>query len=110
MVGRIASCCSIRSRLTDRTQRLISAALAALGIYAAAAATAQQSRAQEPEEEYGEFLARPAELASLPVNDIFKSLRLTAGAMLLGKKVYEKNCAACHGADLEGFPISMRLI
>ena len=79
-------------------------ALAALAICAAAAATVQQSRAQEPEEEYGEFLARPAELASLPVNDIFKSLRLTAGAMLLGKKVYEKNCAACHGADLEGIP------
>jgi cbb3-type cytochrome c oxidase subunit III len=106
MVGskRIAACRSIRSLSTDRTRRLISVALAALGICAAAADTVPQSRAQEPEEEYGEFLARPGELASVPVNDIFKSVRLTAGAMLLGKKVYEKNCAACHGADLKGIP------
>jgi cytochrome c oxidase cbb3-type subunit III len=104
MVGskRIATCRSIGSLSTDRTRHLISVAIAALGICAAAAVP--QSRAQEPEEEYGEFLARPAELASLPVNDIFKSVRLTAGAMLLGKKVYEKNCAACHGADLKGIP------
>jgi cytochrome c oxidase cbb3-type subunit III len=104
MVGskRIAAYRSIRSLATDRTQRLISVALAALGIYAAAAATVEQSRAQEPEEEYGEFLARAEELASVPVNDIFKSIRLTAGAMLLGKKVYERNCTACHGDDLKG--------
>jgi cytochrome c oxidase cbb3-type subunit 3 len=75
-----------------------------LGICAAAGAAAQQSPGQEPEEEYGEFLARPEELGSIPVNDIFKSLRLTAGAMSLGKKVYEKNCASCHGADLKGIP------
>ncbi len=103
MVGskRIAACGSIRSLSTDRT---LPVALVALGICAAAAATVQQSRAQGPEEEYGEFLARPAELLSLPVNDIFQSVRLTAGAMLLGKKVYAKNCAACHGDDLKGIP------
>jgi cytochrome c oxidase cbb3-type subunit 3 len=56
------------------------------------------------EEEYGEFLARPKELTSVAVNDIVKSLRLNAGAMLLGKKVYDKNCALCHGADLKGSP------
>jgi cytochrome c oxidase cbb3-type subunit 3 len=75
-----------------------------LGICAAAGTVAQQPPATEPEEEYGEFLARPGELGSFAVNDIFKSLRLTAGAMSLGKKVYEKNCAMCHGADLKGIP------
>jgi len=75
-----------------------------LAICAAAGTAAQQPLATEPEEEYGEFLARPGELGSFAVNDIFKSLRLTAGAMSLGKKVYEKNCAMCHGADLKGIP------
>jgi len=75
-----------------------------LAVWAAAAAAAQQPTAPEPEEEYGEFLARTEELASVPVNDIFRSIRLTAGAMLLGKKVYEKHCATCHGADLKGIP------
>jgi cbb3-type cytochrome c oxidase subunit III len=54
------------------------------------------------EDEYGEFLARPEELANVPVNDIIKSIRLNAGATVLGKNVYDKNCAACHGADMKG--------
>jgi cytochrome c oxidase cbb3-type subunit 3 len=92
------------SRSTKPTRHLISAALVVLAICAAAGTAAQQPPATEPEEEYGEFLARPGELGSFAVNDIFKSLRLTAGAMSLGKKVYEKNCAMCHGADLKGIP------
>src|SRR5262245_366116 len=80
---------------------LIPAAVAALGLCIAAA---EQAAAPEPEEEFGEFLARPAELASVPVNDIAKSLRLNGGAMSLGKKVYAKACASCHGADLKGLP------
>ena len=56
------------------------------------------------EEEYGEFLARPEELGSVAVNDIVKSIRMNGSAMLLGKRVFEKNCAACHGADLKGLP------
>ncbi len=106
MVGkrRIAACRSVRSLSIHRTHQLISAALATLMICAAVAIAAEQPAGPEPEEEYGEFLARPAELASIPVNDIFKSIRLTAGAMSLGKKVYEKSCAACHGADLKGIP------
>lgn len=56
------------------------------------------------EEEYGEFLARPEELAAVPVNDITESTRLNAIALVLGKLVYDKNCAQCHGADLKGNP------
>src|SRR5262249_24399739 len=97
----VATCRSVWSRSTKRTRHLISATFVVLGICATAA---QQPPATEPEEEYGEFLARPGELGSFAVIDIFKSLRLTAGAMSLGKKVYEKNCAVCHGADLKGIP------
>jgi cbb3-type cytochrome c oxidase subunit III len=78
---------------------LASTAFAVLFVAAAVNTAAPQS---PPEEEYGEFLARPKELASASVNDIAKSIRLNAGARLLGKKVYDKNCAACHGADLKG--------
>jgi cytochrome c oxidase cbb3-type subunit III len=106
MVGskQVATCRSVLSRSTKRNRHLISATLVVLAICAAAGTVAQQPPATEPEEEYGEFLARPGELGSFAVNDIFKSLRLTAGAMSLGKKVYEKNCAMCHGADLKGIP------
>jgi cytochrome c oxidase cbb3-type subunit 3 len=106
MVGskQVATSLSVWLQSTKRTGHLISATLVVLGICAAAGAAAQQPAATEPEEEYGEFLARPGELGSFAVNDIFKSLRLTAGAMSLGKKVYEKNCAMCHGVDLKGIP------
>ena len=60
-----------------------------------------QSPAEEPPE-YGEFLARPKELESVAANDIVKSIRLNATAMTVGKTVYEKNCAGCHGVDLKG--------
>jgi len=53
-------------------------------------------------EEYGEFLARPEELASLAVNDIVKSTRLNTTAMRVGRDVFAKVCAGCHGADLKG--------
>jgi len=76
------------------------AALLALGIGVAV----QQTAAAEPEEEYGEFLALPGELASVPVNDIARSLRMNATAMALGKKVYASACAGCHGAELKGIP------
>jgi cbb3-type cytochrome c oxidase subunit III len=58
---------------------------------------------QEPLE-YGEFLARPEELAAVATNDIVKSLRLNHIAMIEGATVYEKNCAGCHGAELKGLP------
>jgi cytochrome c oxidase cbb3-type subunit III len=77
---------------------LIAAAEAA----AAAAVTPHATETWGGEEEYGEYLASPAELASTPVNEIVKSLRLNAQAMKLGEAVFEKNCAQCHGADLKG--------
>ena len=54
------------------------------------------------EDEYGEFVARASELVDVPSNEIVKSIRLNAQAMLLGKAVYDKNCASCHGEDLKG--------
>ena len=102
--GRYMACRSVLSQSATGTRRLASAALVVLGIGATANTAAQQPPSPEPEEEYGEFLARPEDLASVAVNDIVKSIRLNAGAMSLGKKVYEKNCAACHGVDLKGIP------
>src|SRR5258707_14088257 len=104
MVGskQVAMCRSVLSRSTKRTRYLISATLVVLGICAAAGTAAQQPPATEPEEEYGEILDSPGGLGSFAVNYIFKSLRLTAAAMSLGEKGYEKNCAMWHGADREG--------
>jgi cytochrome c oxidase cbb3-type subunit 3 len=64
----------------------------------------QASPPAQDEEEYGEFLAYPEELASVPVNDIVKSIRMNGSAMRLGSRVYDKACASCHGADLKGAP------
>ena len=54
------------------------------------------------DDEYGEFLARPQELIPTPVNEIAKSIRLNATATAIGREVYEKNCASCHGEDMRG--------
>jgi cytochrome c oxidase cbb3-type subunit III len=79
--------------------------LAAVGAsLLAAVASAQQPVPREPEEEYGEWLAAPAELATVPVDRIARSLRLNGQAMLLGQKVFAQHCAGCHGADLKGLP------
>jgi cytochrome c oxidase cbb3-type subunit 3 len=70
----------------------------------AAVAAAQQRAPREPEEEYGEWLVAPADLAPVSVNRIARSLRLNGQAMMLGRKVYADHCAGCHGADLKGLP------
>jgi cytochrome c oxidase cbb3-type subunit 3 len=105
MIGgtRIGACWFILLRRVPCIHHLIAAAVMA-SIGCASGTFAQQPGATEPEEEYGEFLARPTELGSVPVNDILKSLRMNAGAMLLGRKVYERSCVGCHGADLKGIP------
>jgi cbb3-type cytochrome c oxidase subunit III len=96
---------SLPSQWNGRTWRIVSIAVVALGLGATVnSALPQASPPQDEEEEYGEFLARPEELGSVPVNDIVKSIRLNGSAMLLGKRVYKKACAACHGADLKGIP------
>jgi mono/diheme cytochrome c family protein len=95
----------------SRTPRFILSALAALGI-GACHQTADTASSQAPAAatsaatafavQYGEFLARPEDLTSAAANEITKSVRLNGAAMVLGKTVYDKNCAACHGADLKG--------
>ncbi len=103
--ARDVACRSVSARTAGRRWRLISIALVALGLGAAAnTARPQPAPPQDEEEEYGEFLARPEELGSVAVNDIVKSIRMNGSAMLLGKRVYDKHCAACHGADLKGIP------
>lgn len=76
------------------------AALTAIGLAAAASAAQEWG----PEEEYGEFLAAPAELADLPVNQIAASIRLNGQAQRLGERVFAAHCASCHGEDLKGRP------
>jgi mono/diheme cytochrome c family protein len=103
--ARDVACRSFTSQSGGRTWRLMSVALVALGIGATVNMALPQPAAPPPdEEEYGEFLARPEELASVAVNDIVKSIRTNGTAMVLGRKVYEKACAGCHGADLKGTP------
>src|SRR5262245_65541239 len=83
--------------------RVMATALLAISTYLCSAAI--NPTAAEPadlEEDYGEFTARPEELASVAINDIVKSLRLNKTAMVLGRSIYEKSCASCHGADLKG--------
>ncbi len=105
--GPDVACRSFLPPSANRTCCIISTAVLALGlwVYIPAANTAEQSAApHEPEEDYGEHLARPEELATVSVNRIVRSLRLNAQAMTLGKKVYARSCAECHGADLKGIP------
>ena len=100
------------SKQRRHTCALASAAVAALLLasceqQAVTASTAPAEKEAQPElapngEEYGEFLARPAELASVPTNDIMKSLRLSSTAKTAGMEVYGRVCASCHGADLKG--------
>jgi cbb3-type cytochrome c oxidase subunit III len=92
------------SRFANRTYFLITVVLIFLGTAAALnTASTQQPPPSGPEEgEYGEFRAPPKELAPVPVNDIAKSIRMNATALAVGRKVYDKNCAVCHGADLKG--------
>lgn len=68
----------------------------------ATSAPAAAGGAVRPLEELGEFLAHPEELAQHPVNEIAKSLRLSAAAMKLGRAVYAEHCQSCHGRDMQG--------
>src|SRR4051812_44086752 len=83
-------------------RHIVSTALLVISVSLGSAAI--NPAAPEPaslEEDYGEYTARPEELASVATNDILKSLRLSKTAMVLGREVYDKSCASCHGADLK---------
>src|SRR5690348_8641782 len=88
------------------TLQLVAVAAAAIGLWFGSptpSSFAQEGAAgTEPEEEPAEWVAKPEELASIPINRIIKSIRLNAIAMKLGREVYENECAACHGDDLKG--------
>jgi cytochrome c oxidase cbb3-type subunit 3 len=75
-----------------------------IALLSAVAAGEQAGAPHDPTDDYGEFFAKPDELASYSVNRIARSLRLNRQAMVLGKAVYAEHCAACHGADLKGLP------
>src|SRR5689334_12813065 len=88
--------------------RVMAAAAVWLGICVYGPPTtsfAEQAAAPPPhveEEEPPEWLAKREELANFAVNDIAKSIRLNGQAMKLGRVVYDRSCASCHGADLKG--------
>src|SRR5262249_32557533 len=65
-------------------------------------AQGEKAGSTEAEEEPAEWLAKPEELASIPIDRIMKSLRLNGIAMKLGREIYENECASCHGDDLKG--------
>jgi len=46
--------------------------------------------------------ADSGKLASIATNDIGKTPGMQQTAMTLGKDVFDKNCAGCHGANLKG--------
>ena len=85
-----------------RSRFVMAAATGAAAL--AAVALAEPSAPHDPTDDYGEFFARPEELAGASVNRIARSLRLNRQAMVLGRKVYDEHCASCHGDDLKGIP------
>jgi cytochrome c oxidase cbb3-type subunit 3 len=85
-----------------RSGQVMAGLLGAAALLAMGAAAEQVAAPHEPDVEYGEWLAKPEELATASANRIARSLRLNAQAMTLGRKVYDQHCAACHGADLKG--------
>ena len=88
----------------NRTFRLVATAVAAFGICFCCQTANIAAEPHDPTDDYGEFLAKPEELANVSVNRIARSLRLHGTAVKLGKTVYDQHCAACHGADLKGIP------
>jgi cytochrome c oxidase cbb3-type subunit 3 len=84
--------------------RYVMAAAMAAALLGAVAVAEQSTAPHDPTDDYGEFFAKPEELASYSVNRIARSLRLNRQAVVLGKTVYDQHCATCHGADLKGLP------
>src|SRR4051812_42138117 len=95
--------CMTMKQFVSRSKFIVAGAMG-VAMLAAVAAAQQATPPHDPSDEYGEFFAKPEELASYSVNRIARSLRLNRQAMVLGRKVYDEHCAACHGADLKGIP------
>ena len=97
-------------RMPRRRSHLLLASALAFGLAscnqssttASAPAATGEGAAEEEEMEFLEFAAAPEELATISVNDIVKSLRLNATAMRLGERVYNAQCASCHGQEMTG--------
>src|SRR5712691_2413621 len=90
----------MRNRTIGTALTIAALAIAACNQAAITASAPPQTSAFP--EDYGEFYARPEELASVPANAIAKSMRMNVTAMGLGLQVYNKNCALCHGEELDG--------
>jgi cytochrome c oxidase cbb3-type subunit 3 len=43
-----------------------------------------------------------AQLATAPIDDVAKDARLRAAALDVGKTIFDRNCAECHGVNLKG--------
>jgi cytochrome c oxidase cbb3-type subunit 3 len=70
-------------------------AVAALGVLAAC--NQKPSAEQKPTAEQ-----TITTLASTPIDSVAKDAKLQAAALEVGKKIYEANCAECHGVNLRG--------
>jgi cytochrome c oxidase cbb3-type subunit 3 len=92
----------MRNRTIGTALTIAALAIAACNQAATTASAPPQTSAFP--EDYGEFYARPEEIASVQANAIAKSMRMNVTAMGLGLQVYDKNCASCHGEDLKGIP------
>src|SRR5258708_31633816 len=92
----------MRNRTTGTALTMAALAIAACNEAATTASAPPQTSAFP--EDYGEFYARPEELAAVPANAIAKSMRMNVTAMGLGLQVYDKNCSSCHGQDLKCIP------
>src|ERR1700756_3206779 len=88
----------------NRIFRFVVPAALGAALLAGIAAAQQEATPREPDEEFGEWLAPPPQLATVSSHPIARSLRLNGQAMMLGRKVYADHCAQCHGADLKGLP------
>ena len=72
------------------TLQLMATAVAAIGLWFGSPTTSSFAQggnagSAEPEEEPAEWLAKPEELASIPINSILKSMRLYGIATKLGR-------------------------
>src|SRR5262249_60351046 len=86
------------------TLKLMITAAAAIGLWfgsptASSFAQGENAGSTEPEEEPAEWLAKPGELASIPINRIIKTNPLNGIAKKLRRQNYENQSASLHAAQ-----------